>query len=273
MRVVETPRAGRPCFRDRHRDKTPKDEGEGEFLDETISSSVRHGCRQSRAISAPSRSSKPTPAGGSSAYRDADLSGHPLWLAHYTRRESRRSPSPWTHFAIWHAAQRIGVRIGGHNRNFNRCPHSTRYDRSFTHRARTRPHGRSGWRLQKHLKQWSKPSSAGHLVENDFFGKNTRAAGGSVQRPPGSTMTEMSATNTWECTSAQVAARSETCSAPRVLSPRPMRTRLVTGPFGTLRTTPARRLKASARAETSWPTRTCPPLGSILACNVLRAIF
>lgn len=59
------------------------------------------------------------PSWWSSRLQHADLSRHPLWLAHYTEGQPT-IPAPWKSYAIWQHSQT--GQIGGNAFDFNRCP-------------------------------------------------------------------------------------------------------------------------------------------------------
>lgn len=59
------------------------------------------------------------PSWWSSRLQHADLSGHPLWLAHYTDGQPT-IPGPWGSYAIWQHTESGSV--GSNTFDFNRCP-------------------------------------------------------------------------------------------------------------------------------------------------------
>lgn len=117
------------------------------------------------------------PGWWSSRLKNADLSGHPLWLAHYTEQDPT-IPRPWKGYAIWQHSQ--SGRIGSHVFDLNRCPNVdalTIGGGAAGSLLVLGAHGPEVVRLKRLLTTWS----AAHpppvqFVENDVFGKNTLAA-------------------------------------------------------------------------------------------------
>jgi lysozyme len=117
------------------------------------------------------------PGWWSSRLKNADLSGHPLWLAHYTERDPT-IPRPWKTYAIWQHSDR--GRVGSHVFDLNRC---SKLDAVTIGAGASESllvlgvHGPEVVRLKHLLAAWSKdhPPTV-RFLGNDVFGKNTLAA-------------------------------------------------------------------------------------------------
>ena len=118
------------------------------------------------------------PSWWSSRLENANLTEHPLWLAHYTEGQPT-IPHPWTNFAIWQHSE-TGEVGTAHPFDFNRCPN---LDAVTIGSSASQPilvqgaHGPAVVRLKHLLTAWAKshPPGAG-LVDNDVFGQNTLVA-------------------------------------------------------------------------------------------------
>jgi lysozyme len=121
------------------------------------------------------------PSWWSSRLENANLTEHPLWLAHYTEGQPT-IPHPWTNFAIWQHSESGHVGGGKHAFDFNRCPNLDAVTIGSAVSA-SQPilvqgaHGPAVVRLKHLLTAWGEahPPAAG-LVENDVFGQNTLVA-------------------------------------------------------------------------------------------------
>jgi len=178
--------------------KTPKDDGEAKFSRNDLVAWFRQWLAAVEAKIGAKPIIYTNPSWWSSRLQNADLSGHPLWLAHYTEGKPT-IPHPWRAFAIWQHSDR--GRIGAHKFDVNRCPNLDAV--TIGHSAQSLlvlgAHGPEVVRLKKLLKQWSKahPPPA-HLVENDVFGKNTRAAVRRFQQASGLDDDGKVGTKTWK---------------------------------------------------------------------------
>jgi lysozyme len=178
--------------------KTPTDKGEARFSRDDLVAWFR----QRLAAVEAKIGAKPiiytNPSWWSSRLQGAALSGHPLWLAHYTERKPT-IPHPWKGYAIWQHSDR--GRIGGHTFDLNRCPKldAVTIGRAAQSLLVLGAHGPEVVRLKKLLKQWSKahPPPA-HFVENDVFGKNTLALVKRFQKASGLDDDGRVGTNTWK---------------------------------------------------------------------------
>ena len=178
--------------------KTPKDEGEAKFSRNDLVAWFRQWLAAVEAKIGAKPIIYTNPSWWSSRLQNADLSGHPLWLAHYTEGKPT-IPRPWTAYVIWQNSDH--GRIGGHTFDFNRCPNLD----AATIGGAAQPllvlgaHGPEVVRLKKLLKQWSKahPPPA-HLVENDVFGKNTLAVVKRFQKASGLDDDGKVGSNTWK---------------------------------------------------------------------------
>ena len=195
---VAKPRAGDLLPAIDIENKTPKDEGEAKFSRDDLVAWFRQWLAAVEAKVGAKPIIYTNPSWWSSRLQSADLSGHPLWLAHYTEGKPT-IPRPWRAFAIWQHSDR--GRIGGHKFDFNRCPNldAVTIGRSAQSLLVLGAHGPEVVRLKKLLKQWSKahPPPA-HLIENDVFGKNTRAAVRRFQKASGLDDDGKVGTKTWK---------------------------------------------------------------------------
>jgi lysozyme len=153
--------------------KTPKDEGEAKFSRNELVAWFRQWLAAVEAKIGAKPIIYTNPSWWSSRLQSADLSGHPLWLAHYTKGKPT-IPGPWKGYAVWQHSDH--GRIGGHTFDLNRCPNldAVTIGRAAQSLLVFGAHGPEVVRLKKLLKKWSKahPPPA-HFVENDVFGKNT----------------------------------------------------------------------------------------------------
>lgn len=166
--------------------KTPKDEGEAKFSRNDLVVWFRQWLAAVEAKTGAKPIIYTNPSWWSSRLQSADLSGHPLWLAHYTERKPT-IPRPWKAYAIWQHSDR--GRVAGHTFDLNRCPNLdavTIGRRAGESLLVLGVHGPEVVRLKHLLKAWSKahPPPA-RFVENDVFGKNTLAVVRRFQKASG----------------------------------------------------------------------------------------
>ena len=177
--------------------KTPKDEGEAKFSRNDLVAWFRQWLTAVEAKIGAKPIIYTNPSWWSSRLQSADLSGHPLWLAHYTEGKPT-IPGPWKAYAIWQHSDH--GRIGGHTFDFNRCPNldAVTIGRVVQPLLILGAHGPEVVRLKKLLKQWSRahPPPA-HFVENDVFGKNTLAVVRRFQKASGLDDDGKVGSNTW----------------------------------------------------------------------------
>ena len=156
--------------------KTPPDAGEGKFSRDALVGWLRAWL----AAVEKKIGTKPlvytNPGWWSSRLENADMTDHPLWLAHYTEGQPT-IPHPWTSYAIWQHSE--SGTIGGHTFDFNRCSSldavtiSAASHSLIVQGAR----GPSVARLKHLLATWTQTHPpAANLVENDVFGQNTLVA-------------------------------------------------------------------------------------------------
>ena len=165
--------------------KTPKDGDEAKFSRDELVSWFRAWLAAVEAKIGAKPIIYTNPSWWQSRLKSADLSGHPLWLAHYT--EGRPSiPKPWKAYGIWQHSDK--GRIGGHTFDLNRCQNldAVTIGRTAQSLLVLGAHGPEVVRLKRMLKQWSRahPPPA-RFVENDVFGKNTLAVVKRFQRTAG----------------------------------------------------------------------------------------
>jgi lysozyme len=178
--------------------KTPKDEGEAKFSRDDLVAWFREWLAAVDAKIGAKPIIYTNPSWWSSRLQSADLSGHQLWLAHYTEGKPT-IPRPWKTYAIWQHSDR--GRIGRHKFDVNRCPNldAVTIGRAAQSLLVLGAHGPEVIRLKKLLNQWSKahPPPA-HFVENDVFGKNTLAAVRRFQKASGLDDDGKVGTMTWK---------------------------------------------------------------------------
>jgi len=195
---VAKPRAGDLLPAIDIENKTPKDEGEAKFSRDDLIAWFRQWLAAVEAKVGAKPIIYTNPSWWSSRLQNADLSGHPLWLAHYTEGHPT-IPHPWKGYAIWQHSDRGPV--AGRTFDLNRCPNLDAV--TIGRRAQSvlvlGAHGPEVVRLKKLLKQWSKahPPPA-HFVENDVFGKNTRSVVKRFQKSSGLTDDGKVGENTWK---------------------------------------------------------------------------
>ncbi len=117
------------------------------------------------------------PGWWSSRLQNADLSDHPLWLAHYTNGQPT-IPRAWGSFAIWQHSD--SGNVAGHVFDFNRCSdlNSVTLGSTVSQPLLVQgAHGLAVVQLKQLLTTWfdTHPPPAG-LVENDVFGQGTFVA-------------------------------------------------------------------------------------------------
>jgi len=135
-----------------------------------------------------------------SRLKNADLTDHPLWLAHYTSKSSPTIPKPWTSYAIWQHSETGDV--GGHVFDLNRCADLSAV--TIPAHGTTHPvlelgaHGADVIRLKHLLTTWCEghPPPAG-LLDNDAFGQKTVAAVKRFQQVSGLDDTGKVGAKTW----------------------------------------------------------------------------
>lgn len=178
--------------------KTPKDEGEAKFSRNDLVNWFRHWLAAVEAKIGAKPIIYTNPSWWSSRLQNADLSGHPLWLAHYTEGKPT-IPRPWQAFAIWQHSDH--GQIGRHAFDLNRCPNldAVTIGRKPQSLLALGSHGQDVIRLKRLLKAWSKahPPPA-HLVDNDVFGQNTLAAVKRFQKAAGLDDDGKVGTKTWK---------------------------------------------------------------------------
>jgi len=178
--------------------KTPKDEDEARFSRDELVAWFRAWLAAVEAKIGARPIIYTNPSWWQSRLKSADLSGHPLWLAHYT--EGRPSiPKPWKAYGIWQHSDK--GRIGSHVFDLNRCPNldAVTIGRTAHSLLVLGAHGPEVVRLKRLLKAWSKahPPPA-KFVDNDVFGKNTRAVVKRFQKTSGLVNDGKVGTKTWK---------------------------------------------------------------------------
>lgn len=157
--------------------KTPPDTAEGKFSRDELVAWLRAWLNAVEAKIGAKPVIYTNPGWWSSRLKNADLSGHPLWLAHYTEHDPT-IPSPWKKYAIWQHSQSGSV--GGHTFDLNRCPNVdavTIGGGAAGSLLVLGAHGPEVVRLKHLLTAWSKAHPPPvRFVGNDVFGKNTLAA-------------------------------------------------------------------------------------------------
>jgi lysozyme len=180
--------------------KTPKDEGEAKFSRDELVAWLRAWLATVEAKVGAKPIIYTNPSWWSARLKNADLSGHSLWLAHYTEGHPT-IPRPWKAYAIWQHSD--SGHVAGHTFDLNRSPN---LDAVTIGAARTAQsllvlgaHGPEVVRLKHLLKAWSKahPPPA-RFVENDVFGKNTLAVVKRFQKATGLVDDGRVGTRTWK---------------------------------------------------------------------------
>jgi lysozyme len=166
--------------------KTPPDTGEAKFSRDELVAWLRAWLSTVEEKIGAKPIIYTNPGWWSSRLKNADLSSHPLWLAHYTQGRPT-IPPPWKAHAIWQHSDR--GRVDGRVFDLSRCPSLD----AVTIGAGVSQsllvlgaHGSAVVRLKHLLTAWSTAHPPPvHFVGNDVFGKNTLAAVKRFQKATG----------------------------------------------------------------------------------------